>query len=199
MSPNKVIAIAAVERGEDDSEFFCPESMEAKGRPEPSPEAIPAPSAAPEASAAPATPPAPASAAPVAVPPPVPASVAKELPGEMQGSQGVDPALRLKRNKAALAGKTKNRLDVLASMLNNNPGTRLELIVHTDGNKGQEKSLAISQKQAQFLIDHVAKAGIDAGRLTATGKGMSEPIGDNKTSKGREKNRRVEVRFSLAP
>ncbi len=82
-------------------------------------------------------------------------------------------------------------------MLNNNPGTRLEFIVHTDGNKGETKSLEISIAQAQFLVDYMVKAGIDASRVGAVGKGMSEPVGDNKTSKGREKNRRVELRFTL--
>ncbi len=185
VSSNAVIAIAAVERGDADEEFLCPESMKAKGRPQP---------AASEA-AAPAM--APTSTTVAAEPAPAPVTSPAELPGEMQGSQGIDGAIRLKRNKAAFAGRTTRRLDVLASMLNNNPGTRLEFIVHTDGNKGESKSLEISTSQAQFLVDYIVKAGIDASRVGAVGKGMSEPIGDNKTSKGREKNRRVELRFSL--
>ncbi len=186
VSSNAVIAIAAVERGDADQDFVCPESMRAKPR-MPSEEVT---TAAPAVVSEPADP---ASAAPVRAEP----AAKAELPGEMQGSQGIDGAIRLKRGKAAFAGKASKRLDELASMLNNNPGTRLEFIVHTDGNKGETKSLEISIAQAQFLVDYMVKAGIDASRVGAVGKGMSEPVGDNKTSKGREKNRRVELRFTL--
>lgn len=205
VSSNAVIAIAAVERGDGNQDFVCPESLEAKPRPEPEPDPAPAmaptssptssPTNSPTSSPTSAAAPAPVQPAPVTAP--ISVATAAELPGEMQGSQGIDGAIRLKRGKAAFAGKTKNRLDVLVSMLQNNPGTRLEFLVHTDGNKGETTSLEISAAQAQFLVDYVVKAGIDASRVAPIAKGMSEPIGDNKTSKGREKNRRVELRFSL--
>jgi OOP family OmpA-OmpF porin len=190
VSSNAVIAFAAVERGDADQEFICPESLQAKGRPKPETAEL-APAMAPTAAAAPVQPVATPTSAPVA------AAAVAELPGEMQGSQGIDGAIRLKRGKAAFVGKTAKRLDVLVSMLNNNFGTRLEFLVHTDGNKGETKALEISTSQAQFLVDYVVKAGIDASRVAPVGKGMSEPVGDNKTSKGRDKNRRVEIRFSL--
>jgi len=40
-----------------------------------------------------------------------------------------------------------------------------------------------------FLVEQ----GIDAGRLTAKGLGMTMPIADNKTKEGRQKNRRVDL------
>ncbi|MCP4445530.1 MAG: OmpA family protein [Myxococcales bacterium] len=178
VSKSQVIAIAAVERGEIEEDFVCPDSMKNQERPEP--EAPPA-----------------AAATAATVDRVTATKTSKELPGEMQGSQGVDRALRLKRGKAAFAGKASKRLDMLAKMLRNNPGTKLELVVHTDGNKGEAKSQEICASQAKFLVDYLVKAGIDASRIGGVGKGMSEPVADNKTSKGREKNRRVEVRFSL--
>jgi OOP family OmpA-OmpF porin len=35
--------------------------------------------------------------------------------------------------------------------------------------------------------------GIDANRITASGKGKSQPVADNKTAAGRAANRRVDV------
>jgi OOP family OmpA-OmpF porin len=41
----------------------------------------------------------------------------------------------------------------------------------------------------------VQKFGIDPARLTAKGYGMTQPIADNKTVEGRQKNRRIEATF----
>jgi flagellar motor protein MotB len=34
---------------------------------------------------------------------------------------------------------------------------------------------------------------LDAGTLSAQGLGMTDPVADNKTAEGRQKNRRVEI------
>ncbi len=186
VSENAVVAIAVVERGALDDTFVCPASMEVVGRAEPVAEV-----STPEVPLA-----APLVAAPL-VAPPMP-TLKAELPGEMQGAQGVDLALRMKRGKAAFAGQTTGRLNTIASMLTNNPGTRLEVIVHTDARGGSDKALATSVAQAKFIVDYLVNKKIDKSRLSAVGKGMSEPIGDNRSSGGREQNRRVELRFSLS-
>ncbi len=188
VSANPVVAIAAVERGELDDSFVCPASMEVMGRTRPDAEASTSKVAVPVVAAAVVA------APPVAAPP---ASIKAELPAQMQGGQGVDAALRMKRGKAAFAGRTTRRLDAIANMLTNNPGTRLEVIVHTDARGGSDKALATSVAQAKFIVDYLVHKKIDKSRLSAVGKGMSEPLGDNKSSAGREKNRRVELRFML--
>jgi OOP family OmpA-OmpF porin len=35
--------------------------------------------------------------------------------------------------------------------------------------------------------------GVPANRITASGKGKANPVADNRTAKGREQNRRVDV------
>jgi OOP family OmpA-OmpF porin len=40
------------------------------------------------------------------------------------------------------------------------------------------------------------KGGVDASRLSASGKGESQPVATNKTKEGRAENRRIEVELS---
>ena len=44
------------------------------------------------------------------------------------------------------------------------------------------------------MVDFLESKGIAVGRLTARGKGESDPIADNNTAEGRALNRRVVLR-----
>ncbi|MCV5870389.1 OmpA family protein, partial [Escherichia coli] len=46
---------------------------------------------------------------------------------------------------------------------------------------------------AQSVADYLTAAGIGSDRLTVKGMGEENPVADNSTREGREKNRRVEV------
>jgi adhesin transport system outer membrane protein len=43
------------------------------------------------------------------------------------------------------------------------------------------------------LKDYLLQHGVESSRITAEGKGMAEPVRDNKTEEGRAQNRRVEL------
>ena len=45
------------------------------------------------------------------------------------------------------------------------------------------------------MKDWLIKAGTPSERITIRGAGPSEPIADNKTNAGREKNRRIEFKL----
>jgi outer membrane protein OmpA-like peptidoglycan-associated protein len=47
-----------------------------------------------------------------------------------------------------------------------------------------------AEKVREYLVLH----GIDAGRITAIGKGSEDPVTDNATPEGRAFNRRIEMR-----
>jgi OmpA-OmpF porin, OOP family len=67
----------------------------------------------------------------------------------------------------------------------------LELIGHTDSQGSDDYNLELSQKRANSVKNFLIKEGVAESRITAIGKGESEPIADNNTADGREKNRRV--------
>ena len=67
---------------------------------------------------------------------------------------------------------------------------------HTDNIGGAAMNQNLSQRRAESVMNYlVQKFGIDPARLSAKGYGMSQPIADNKTAEGRQKNRRIEANF----
>jgi len=66
---------------------------------------------------------------------------------------------------------------------------------HTDNQGRKEANLTMSQNRAQAVLSYLAAKGIDVSRLSALGKGDTEPVADNRTKAGREQNRRVDVVF----
>jgi outer membrane protein OmpA-like peptidoglycan-associated protein len=82
-------------------------------------------------------------------------------------------------------------LDGVAQYLKNNPKVALEIQGHTDNIGGAASNLALSQKRADAVKAQLVADGVDAGRLSAKGYGLSVPVGDNKTPEGRANNRRV--------
>ena len=52
-----------------------------------------------------------------------------------------------------------------------------------------------SEKRAEAVLDYLTTRGISADRLSAKGFGEDNPIDSNVSSRGRAKNRRVEIIF----
>jgi len=89
------------------------------------------------------------------------------------------------------AGKTK--LDELASKLK---GINLDAVIatgHTDSMGSAESNMKLSLKRADAVKTYLTSKGVDAKRIRAEGQGEAQPVADNKTVAGRDKNRRVEI------
>jgi OmpA-OmpF porin, OOP family len=72
---------------------------------------------------------------------------------------------------------------------------KLRIEGHTDNQGNAAKNTALSQRRAQSVRQFLIEKGIAPERLTAEGYGPSQPIEDNKSSKGRAANRRVEFKI----
>lgn len=73
------------------------------------------------------------------------------------------------------------------------PDVTIELQVHTDNSADPQESMTLSQQRAEVIRGYLLNKGIEASRVTATGKGSSDPIADNGTIQGRRLNNRVEI------
>ncbi|HVZ55267.1 MAG TPA: OmpA family protein [Chitinophagaceae bacterium] len=94
-----------------------------------------------------------------------------------------------------LLSKSFKGLNEVAQILKDNPDTKLSIDGHTDNTGKPDKNLILSQNRANAVKQYLISKGVDETRLTATGHGQDQPIADNKTSKGRAKNRRVELKL----
>lgn len=81
----------------------------------------------------------------------------------------------------------------VADYLKENPGVRIQIIGHTDAQGEADYNQQLSEKRAQAVVKAlVEQFAIDGSRLSAAGKGETEPVDENNTEKGRANNRRVE-------
>ncbi len=96
-------------------------------------------------------------------------------------------------DKAIIKAESYAVLKSVADYLTENPEVKIKVVGHTDSQGEDAYNLTLSEKRAQAVILSLSEQfKIDKSRLTAIGKGETEPIDDNKTEKGRANNRRVE-------
>ncbi len=84
-------------------------------------------------------------------------------------------------------------LDNVIESLMNNPNIKLEIAGYTDDRGDPLYNRILSRRRAEAVMIYLVDHGIDARRLTAAGYGSDNPIADNRTHEGRQKNRRVEL------
>lgn len=87
-------------------------------------------------------------------------------------------------------------LDRWVGFLRKNSGLKATLEGHTDSIGLEGYNQALSEKRAGAVAEYLVKNGIDRGRISSVGYGETRPSVANDTAFNRQKNRRVEIRFS---
>lgn len=93
--------------------------------------------------------------------------------------------------------KSYNDVIKLAKFMKKYPVYRATIIGHTDSIGKASYNLKLSQRRAALVVNLLTAEGVEASRLSSTGRGESEPIASNKTKEGRYENRRTEVELIL--
>ena len=96
--------------------------------------------------------------------------------------------------KTTLLKPSFKSLDAVGDVLKQYPDLKLDIDGYTDNTGKADKNLALSQGRADAVKTYFTGKGIAADRIAATGHGQDNPIADNKTAKGKAKNRRVEMK-----
>ena len=95
--------------------------------------------------------------------------------------------------KSALKKGAQSTLTRIADQLKADNSVKIAVEGHTDNVGTPAKNQTLSEKRAEAVRDFLVSAGVPADRVTAVGKGDTQPIATNKTAAGRQQNRRVEL------
>lgn len=99
---------------------------------------------------------------------------------------------------AELGPSASRTLTRLAQFLQMNPRRRVRIEGYTDAQGKADNNLALSRARAQSVADLLVDLGIEPSRLEVLGYGEAHPVAENASSRGRARNRRVEILFSDA-
>ncbi|MFA5780265.1 MAG: PorV/PorQ family protein [Elusimicrobiota bacterium] len=96
--------------------------------------------------------------------------------------------------KAELKPASYSSLNEVVKLMQDYQENNVVVEGHTDSLGSNAYNQKLSVKRAQAIVNvFILKYGVDTNRLKAVGYGEEKPIADNKTSVGREQNRRVEI------
>lgn len=96
-------------------------------------------------------------------------------------------------DKAVIKPESQEQIDQMVTYLDGNPDVKVYVTGHTDNQGGLDYNLKLSGARAIALTKALAKAGVDAKRMTPKAVGPLAPLASNDEEEGRAKNRRVEL------
>ncbi|MEO8234157.1 MAG: thrombospondin type 3 repeat-containing protein [Flavobacterium sp.] len=97
-------------------------------------------------------------------------------------------------NSDKLKVASLSQLDELAKILYKYEGASLTIEGHTDSVGADDFNMTLSQKRSDSVKQYLIGKGIEDARLKAIGFGETKPVASNKTTLGKAKNRRVELK-----
>jgi len=97
--------------------------------------------------------------------------------------------------KSTLRPQSDKALDELAELMKLKKKMKIEISGHTDNVGDEAANQKLSEGRAEAVRAYLLKKGIAADRVIAKGYGDTQPIADNSTPEGKQKNRRTEVKI----
>ena len=106
------------------------------------------------------------------------------------------PDILFDLDRASLKQETRVTLAKLAGILLILPDQSVTIEGHTDSSGSARHNRQLSQSRARAVLDFLKSQNVSADRLKSVGYGEDQPVADNRTRKGRRRNRRVEIVFN---
>ena len=97
--------------------------------------------------------------------------------------------------KSTLKPESSRELDELKEYMSLKMTLHVEIAGHTDNVGNKDANQKFSEDRANTVRNYLIKKGITPERIIAKGYGDAQPVGDNATDAGKQKNRRTEVRI----
>jgi OmpA-OmpF porin, OOP family len=96
--------------------------------------------------------------------------------------------------KSTLKTESFKELNELAEYMLLKKSLKVEIAGHTDNVGNKDANQKLSEDRANSVKVYLVKKGIEAARIVAKGYGDTQPVSDNDSEAGKQKNRRTEVR-----
>ncbi|OUD12261.1 OmpA family protein [Thioflexithrix psekupsensis] len=96
-------------------------------------------------------------------------------------------------NSAQLNDSALSVIGQIVDIIGEYPNSHVAIDGYTDDRGSTAYNLRLSTARAESVKSALVAHGVLAERLTAQGFGASNPIADNRTAEGRQRNRRVEI------
>jgi len=97
---------------------------------------------------------------------------------------------------ATLQPASEEQLTNIAAILKAYPQVKIRIGGYTDNTGDPAANLRLSEDRADNVMAELVRLGIEPARMSAKGYGAEDPIADNSTSEGRQKNRRISLRVT---
>jgi OOP family OmpA-OmpF porin len=134
-----------------------------------------------------------AAPAPVATPKPTPVIPKPKKVNVKKNKIVIDEKVQFENDKAVILPASHELLDEVVSVIKENPQiTKVLVEGHASADGDDKHNLQLSGERAKAVMAYLVAKGIEQTRLEAKGFGETQPIADNATEEGKEKNRRVE-------
>jgi outer membrane protein OmpA-like peptidoglycan-associated protein len=88
---------------------------------------------------------------------------------------------------------TEKQLTDFSKTLNKEEDTDVLVEGHADATGSEEHNLKLSKQRADAVASFLEARGVKTSRVDEKGYGESQPVADNSTEAGRQKNRRVDI------
>lgn len=103
--------------------------------------------------------------------------------------------LEFKADASDIDKNSHEVLDELYGFMSSNPSIMIEIGGHTNSTPTDDYCDRLSTARAKAVAEYLVNKGVEANKVQFKGYGKKKPIADNRTSSGRQKNQRVEIKI----
>ena len=105
-------------------------------------------------------------------------------------------AIYFNTGKSSFRAGVEEKLDLIADIMKEYKDSNFHIEGHTDSVGSAKLNQGLSESRAKAVLDYLVSKGVASSRLSSKGYGEDNPIASNRTRRGRQQNRRVDIKLA---